>query len=116
MEKNAATCLLYVPCPDLDTAGRLGRMAVGERLAGCVNILPAMVSIYEWQGAVEEAAECVLLAKTTLAAAPRLRALLEREHPYEIPAILTLPLSDVNAAYRDWLAERIAPGAGAGEG
>ncbi len=113
METNAATCLLYVPCPDLDTARQLGRMAVERRLAGCVNILPAMVSIYEWRGSVEEAAECVLLAKTSEAAAPRLRTLLEREHPYEIPAILTVPLAGMNAAYRHWLLQRIDPVGGA---
>jgi periplasmic divalent cation tolerance protein len=59
--------------------------------------------LYDWKGAREEAAEAVLIAKTTAAIAPRARELIEREHPYDVPAILTLPLDEVNPAYRDWL-------------
>lgn len=99
--------LLYVPCPDAETAKRLGRRAVERRLAGCANILPAMVSIYEWEGRVEEAGEAVLIAKTAAAQAPALRDWILAEHPYELPAVLTLAVPDLNAAYRDWLLARL---------
>jgi periplasmic divalent cation tolerance protein len=95
--------LVYCPCPSLEEAKRLGHALLDARLAGCINILPTMVSLYDWKGAREEAAEVVLIAKTTNAVAPRARDLIAREHPYDVPAILTLPLDDVNPAYRDWL-------------
>lgn len=95
--------LLYVPCPDLETAKRLGRGAVERRLAGCANILPAMVSLYEWEGRLEESGEAVLIAKTAAAQAPALRTWLLAEHPYEVPAVLTLAVADINTGYRDWL-------------
>ncbi|MYZ47853.1 divalent-cation tolerance protein CutA [Propylenella binzhouense] len=109
MDPTAEFKLLYMPCPDADTAKRIGRAAVEARLAGCANILPSMTAIYEWEGAVEEAGECVLLLKTSASAAARLRVLVEREHPYEIPAVLTLPLEDANASYAAWLRQRIGP-------
>lgn len=105
MPRNLATpmVLLYCPCPSLDDAKRLGGALLDAKLAGCINILPGMVSLYDWKGAREEAAEVVLIAKTSAKAAPRAAEFLGEKHPYEVPAILTLPLSDVNTPYRAWL-------------
>ena len=100
--------LVYCPCPSLDEAKRLGGALLDAKLAGCINILPGMVSLYDWKGAREEAAEAVLIAKTAATTVPRVRDFLEREHPYDVPAILTLVLADVNAPYRDWLMQGIA--------
>jgi periplasmic divalent cation tolerance protein len=109
MRKSAAAesaggmVLLYSPCPDLEVAKRIGNALLNGRLAGCINILPRMVSLYDWDGAREETEEVVMLAKTSAARAEKARDFIAREHPYEVPAVLTLPLSDVNPAYREWL-------------
>lgn len=95
--------LIYCPCADVEQAKQLGGRLLDARLAGCINILPGMVSLYDWEGAREEEAEVVMIAKTSAGKAGEARALIEREHPYDVPAVLTLPLVDVNAAYRDWL-------------
>ena len=99
--------LVYCPCPNLGEAKRLGHALLDARLAGCINILPQMVSLYEWQANREEAAEAVFIAKTTAAKAQELRKFLISEHPYDVPAILVIKLADVNAPYRDWLLERL---------
>lgn len=99
--------LVYCPCPSLEEAKRLGNALLDARLAGCINILPGMVSLYDWKGAREEAAEVVMLAKTTAGLAAGAKELLEREHSYDVPAILTLPLADMNSGYRDWLLQNI---------
>jgi len=107
-EKTAAAmALVYCPCPSLEEAKRLGHALLDARLAGCINILPGLLSLYDWQGAREEAAEAVLIAKTSANGAAGVRELLQREHPYDVPAILTLPLTHMNAAYRDWLMQGI---------
>jgi periplasmic divalent cation tolerance protein len=99
--------LVYCPCPDLEEAKRLGNALLDARLAGCINILPGMVSLYDWKGAREQSNEAVLIVKTAVSRTSRVKEFLEKEHPYEVPAILTLPLSDVNFAYRGWLLEGI---------
>jgi periplasmic divalent cation tolerance protein len=106
MARNSMV-LVYCPCPSTKEAKRLGHMMLDQRLAGCINILPGMVSLYDWQGAREEAEEAVLVAKTTIDAAAEASAFLQREHPYDVPAVLTLSLAGVNAPYRDWLLDRI---------
>jgi periplasmic divalent cation tolerance protein len=103
MTETPAMALVYCPCRDLAVAKRLGNALLDARLAGCINILPGMVSLYDWQGARETADEVVLIAKTRLDKAEEARSLIEREHPYDVPAILTIALADMNAPYREWL-------------
>ncbi len=90
-DATTSMALLYCPCPSLEEAKRLGNALLDARVAGCINILPGMVSLYDWKGEREEAAEVVLIAKTTAGLAAGAKELLEREHSYDIPAILTLP-------------------------
>ncbi|WP_026381867.1 divalent-cation tolerance protein CutA [Afifella pfennigii] len=107
-EKTASLVLLYVPCPDLDTARRIGAEAVQARLAACANILPQMLSVYRWEGAVEEESETVLILKTTREREAALRDKVGAVHPYEVPAILTLEAPGVNGAYFDWVKEEVS--------
>ena len=100
--------LIYSPCPDADAARALGHALLDRRLAGCINILPGMMSLYDWQGTREEASEAILIAKTSADKAAEAAAFIEREHPYEVPAVLTIALADMNAGYREWLLARIA--------
>ena len=93
-----------------EEGARIARTLVEERLAACVNVVGPIRSIYRWQGAVEEAAEHLLVVKgraTTLGALDaRLRAL----HSYDVPEVLALPASGGSAAYLAWLDEATKPG------
>lgn len=97
--------MIYTTFATAGEAAELGRRLVGERLAACVNILPAMRSIYRWQEKVEEADEAVMVVKTTSDKAQAASARIEQLHPYETPAILVLPIVDGSAPYLDWIAE-----------
>ncbi|MGL4397660.1 MAG: divalent-cation tolerance protein CutA [Hyphomicrobium sp.] len=104
---DCAAVLVYAIFPDRGAAGECGRQLIARRLAGCINILSGMMSIYRWQGAVEEAEEVVLLAKTAPALAEQVAAEIVAMHPYDTPAVLVLPVLSGSAAYLDWLAEGI---------
>lgn len=91
---------------DADAAA-FGRALVDQRLAACVNLLPAMESIYRWEGRVEQESERQLVIKTSR---DRLDALWERVrdlHPYEVPEFLVLPIVEGNEAYLRWIGESI---------
>jgi len=98
-----ALVVLTTLAADADGAA-LARTLVEERLAACVNVLPAMTSVYRWKGAVEQDREQQLVIKTAPAQLPALEARLRELHPYELPEFLVLSASG-SKAYLDWVAE-----------
>ena len=90
-------------------AATLARTLVDERLAACVNVLPAMTSVYRWKGAVEQEREQQMIMKTTADALASLERRLRELHPYELPEFLVLR-SSASSTYRAWVEESVAPG------
>jgi periplasmic divalent cation tolerance protein len=95
--------IVLCTCPDGDTAERLADGMLAARLAACVNILPAVRSLYYWQGQLESAEEIQLLIKTTAQALPRLEQYIQQQHPYEVPEIIAIPVVAGSPAYLQWL-------------
>jgi periplasmic divalent cation tolerance protein len=93
---------------DADAAG-LARTLVDDRLAACVNVLPAMTSIYRWKGSVEQDREQQLVIKTTAERVPALEARLRHLHPYELPEFVVLNAA-ASAAYAEWVTESTRAG------
>jgi periplasmic divalent cation tolerance protein len=85
------------------------RTLVEERLAACVNVWPAMTSIYRWKGAIEQDLEQQLVIKTTAARVPVLRDRFRTLHPYETPEFIVLTAGDATAAYLAWARESTSP-------
>jgi periplasmic divalent cation tolerance protein len=96
---------LVVLCtvPDAETAARLARAVVDERLAACVSVVPGLRSIYRWKGEICDDAEVLLVAKTRRAAFEALRARLVALHPYEVPEVVALPIVAGHHPYLAWL-------------
>lgn len=88
---------------DAETGGRLGRRLVEEHLAACVTLLPGAHSIYQWQGQIESANECLLLLKTTQEKLAALETRLHELHSYKAPEFLVLPVEAGSHAYIGWL-------------
>ena len=89
----------------------LARTLVGERLAACVNLLPAMTSIYRWEGQVEQDTERQVILKTSRERVVALWERLRELHPYEVPEFVVLPITDGSDAYLRWLGESTGGGA-----
>lgn len=106
---DCAAVLVYTTFPDLAAAEQAGRVLVEQRHAGCINILPGMVSLYVWQGQLERAQELVLIAKTTRAAADGCMAAILKLHPYDTPAVLAVPVTAGASAYLDWIKLGVGP-------
>lgn len=90
-------------------ADALARGLLDKRLAACVGLLPGLRSLYRWEGAIEEASEVQLLIKTS-SPFESVRDYVRAHHPYRVPEILELAVTDVDADYVRWLrAESAAP-------
>ncbi len=95
--------LVITTCPNMEVAESLADIVVRERLAACVNILPAGRSVYEWQGKVEHESEHVLLIKSRLDRLAALETRLIEVHPYELPELIAVPIEDGLSSYLSWI-------------
>jgi periplasmic divalent cation tolerance protein len=100
---TAAALLVYVACATTAEAAAIGEQAVTARLAACANILPAMQSLYHWQGKLMRAEEAVLLLKTLPAHFAALSQLISAQHSYVTPAIIAMPITHSTPACLAWL-------------
>ncbi|MBL9146942.1 MAG: divalent-cation tolerance protein CutA [Verrucomicrobiaceae bacterium] len=101
---NAESILIVlVTFPDIDKARELGAAMVESQLAACVNLVPAIESIYRWQGAVQRDAEVLAIFKTTATLWPAFEQGIKAGHPYEVPEIVALKAEAVSEAYARWV-------------
>lgn len=98
--------LCLCTCPDAASAATIAETLVDERLAACVSQLPGLRSVYRWQGRVEQAAEVLLLIKTTDDRFEALTARLRALHPYELPELIAVEAIGGLAPYLHWVAEQ----------
>jgi len=94
---------VYAVFVDADEAERIGRVAVEEGLAACVNVLGPIRSIYRWQGKVEQAAEVAAIFKTTEAGADALIARIASLHSYDVPCVTCWPVEQALGSYAKWV-------------
>ena len=94
---------------DNDAADQIARQLVDERLAACVNVLPAMTSFYRWEGQVARDVERQLVIKTTRDRVSALETRLKALHAYDLPEFLVLPVDAGSPAYLHWVAEQTRP-------
>ena len=94
-------------CPDRQTAESIAQALVEARLAACVNILPRMRSIYQWEGAVVSTDEVLLIAKTTPERTAALCAKLVELHPYDMPEAIALEVTDGTEMYLNWVEDSV---------
>lgn len=94
---------VYAIFADADEAARIGRIAVEERLAACINILAPCRSIYRWNGGVEEAHEVPALFKTRADRADALIARIAELHSYDVPAAVAWPIEAAWPDYAEWV-------------
>jgi periplasmic divalent cation tolerance protein len=106
-EKGAApvdgVVMIYATFPSQATALAVGRDLVEQGLAGCVNILPAMTSVYVWKGVTETAEEAVMIVKLAQEGAERSAAYIVAHHPHETPAVLVVPVIGGSYDYLAWV-------------
>ena len=102
--------VVLMTAPDLDVARELGRRLVEERLAACANVVPGLISIFHWDGEVQDQSEVLLILKTTRSS---VGALVERAaslHPYDVPEVLGLTVVEGYAPYLDWVRSEVGAG------
>lgn len=97
--------LVRITCPSRRVAEDIADAALEARLSACANLEGPVSSTYRWKGVIEQSFEFILWLKAPEANWTKIEALVNRVHPYDVPAIVALPLSHVSDAYAAWALE-----------
>jgi periplasmic divalent cation tolerance protein len=98
---------------NMTDAQRIAQVVVEQRLAGCVQIIGPIRSIYWWEAEIRHSEEYLCLIKTRADVYEELSELIKSAHPYDVPEILAVPVSHASENYLSWLNGEIGKGSSA---
>jgi len=99
--------IVLITTPADDSAVKIARLLVENRLAACVSLTPRIKSLFWWEGKVQQATECLLIVKTCRSRFEELRSLVLKNHPYQVPEIIAWEVTEGHQAYLDWVVESV---------
>ncbi len=95
--------IVYTTCPNDEVARTISHRVVADGVAACVHRHSAGISVYEWEGRIEEDEEVLLMIKTKEKLYPRLQAAILEQHPYDVPEIVAVSIDNGLPAYLRWI-------------
>jgi periplasmic divalent cation tolerance protein len=104
---KAQIALVLVTAPDVKVANKLIRIILQNRLAACANLIPQIESHYWWKGKIENSDEVLIIFKTTRPRLAEMEKCVLKNHPYDTPEFLALPVGSGNKKYLDWILESV---------
>ncbi len=103
LARGNGALVVFITAPSNEEAARLGRKLVEEGLAACANLVPAVRSIYKWEGRVCDDQEVLLIVKTRRSRFKQVAETVKALHSYTVPEIVAFPLEQGSADYLKWL-------------
>ena len=95
-------CVLTT-APRLASARKLAALLIQKKLAACVTLIPSVESHYVWKGKKQKSGEVQLLIKTSPANFKRIGIFFKKNHPYDVPELISFPVKQISAGYAKWL-------------
>jgi len=100
---SAGICEVVITADDADWLAAFTRRLVADRLAACGHQIPAIRSIYRWEGVVHDESEARVALHTRASLVPAIVDRTNTEHPYDVPCVIALPVTGGNQAYAEWV-------------
>jgi periplasmic divalent cation tolerance protein len=101
--------LVYTTVSSVEVAQTIARSLVKENLVACVNLIPSLFSIYEWEGEINQEPEVMMLLKTTQAVENRVYQRIQELHPYRCPALFSVLPSQILPQFQGWVEKQCRP-------
>ncbi|KAI3979012.1 hypothetical protein MKX01_016187 [Papaver californicum] len=106
MEGNTNTVpsiVVYVTVPTKEAGKKLAESIVTEKLAACVNRVPGVESVYQWEGKIQTDSEELLIIKTRESLLEPLKVHIKANHEYDVPEVIAIPIIGGSLQYLEWL-------------
>lgn len=102
----AAEHVIVMTTTDSEQAAReLAAAAVEAGLGACAQLVGPIISVFRWDGEIQTEQEWRVEVKTAADRVEPLTEQLRERHSYDVPEIITVPITAGNPAYLTWLVD-----------
>ncbi|GAB0095147.1 cuta [Sergentomyia squamirostris] len=105
--KSGTHSVAFVTTPDVAAAKKIAHLLLEKKLAACINIVPQIISIYDWEGKINEDPEVLMMIKTRTSRVDEICKLVKENHAYSVAEVISLPIENGNPPYMDWLTKSV---------
>ena len=95
--------LIISTAPSISEAEKIAEILVNNKLAACCNIIPAIKSVYRWEGELKKEEEVMLHIKTIQQLEEEVISMIKQNHSYSVPEIIVLEIISGSEEYLNWL-------------
>ena len=106
-EQSTEVRVVLTTTASIEVAEGIAGALVEERLAACATMVPGVVSLYRWEGALRREGEVLVVLKTTGERVESLRSRLVELHPYDVPEVLALGVQAGHEPYLAWVRDEV---------
>lgn len=99
--------VVFITASSLLEARKIACVLLSKKAAACVNIVKGVDSHFIWKGKIDNAKECLLIAKTKLSKFSELKKHAIKNHSYETPEIIAVPIIAANKDYLKWIDDSV---------
>ncbi len=100
------SCIIYCTTPNKESAIQIAEHLVNKKLIACCNIIDNITSIYQWKNEVLNESEFLMIMKTSADLYPQVEKEIKELHEYEIPEIISVPITAGSKSYLNWINEQ----------
>ncbi|XP_076441800.1 protein CutA homolog [Babylonia areolata] len=102
---SGSASMAFVTVPNMEVAKKLSHGLVQNKLVACVNIIPGITSVYEWENKVEEDGELLLMMKTMTSKITEVSEYVRNNHPYDVAEVISSKIDNGNPPYLQWISD-----------
>lgn len=92
---------------NIDEAKAIAKTLIENKMAACINIVPKIISIYEWENSIQNDKEALMIIKTSDDMAEIAKNTILELHSYTLPEVIFLDVTDGNKDYIDWVLNQV---------
>ena len=107
MMNNLKPIIAYVSFPEYELAKKVGIILVENRLVACAKLINNLESIYIWEDKVNTDKELYLMLKTSEEKVDEIKAILDKNHPFEVYEFIYFDIKGGNDKYLEWIHKTI---------